>query len=133
MYEDRKMKNPIGGKMIQRYVKETIKKRRSRKTQTSSNKRHKKNNFARIEIRNPVLTRCPPFSETLLLDQSFVSQLLQLLLLSGRNRLGRCYGPYGKKFLVLNYLKNPLLVLLDDLAARCPRVLALAHKTPTLS
>jgi hypothetical protein len=31
MYTDRKMKNTIRGKMIQRYVKETIKKRRSRK------------------------------------------------------------------------------------------------------
>jgi hypothetical protein len=132
--KDKKMKNPIEGKMIQRYVKETMKKRRSRKAQASTNKRHKKNNLTRIEIRNPLLTRRPPFNETLLLDQILISQLLQLLLLGGQNRPGRCCGPHGKKFLVLDYLKNPLLVLLDDLiATRCPRVLALAHKTLTLS
>jgi hypothetical protein len=110
MYVDRKMKNPIEGKMIQRYVKETkmMNKRRSRKAQASMNKRHKKNNLARVEIRNPVLTKRPPFSETLLLDQTLISQLLQLLLLGGRNRPGRCYGPHGKKLLVLDYLKNPV-------------------------
>jgi hypothetical protein len=111
-----------------------MKKRRSRKAQASTNQRHKKKNLTRIEIRKLVLTRRPPLGKTLLLDQTLVSQLLQLLLLGGRNRLGRCYGSHGKKFLVLDYLKNPLLVHLDDLlTARCPQVLALTHKTSTLS
>jgi hypothetical protein len=53
VHEDRKMKNPARGKMIQRnvkIVKEAMQKRRSRKTQTSTNERKEQNNFPRIEI-----------------------------------------------------------------------------------
>jgi hypothetical protein len=59
MYKHRKMKNPIRGKMIQGYIKEakeTVKKGRSWKAQTSTNKGHKKNNVTRVERRNSVLS-----------------------------------------------------------------------------
>jgi hypothetical protein len=53
VHEDRKMKNPVQGKMIQRnvkIVKEAMQKRGSRKAHTNMNERKEQNNFPRIEI-----------------------------------------------------------------------------------
>lgn len=59
MDKDKKMKNPVWGKMVLRDVKitkETMKKRRSREAQASTNEGQEKNNFPRIEDGNSMLT-----------------------------------------------------------------------------
>jgi hypothetical protein len=75
MYKHIKMKNPIWGKMIQGYIKEAkemVKKGRSWKAQTSTNRGHKKNNLTRVERRNPMLFRRSPLGKTLILDQALI-------------------------------------------------------------
>jgi predicted amidohydrolase YtcJ len=91
MYEDRKMKNPVWDEMVQRNAKkakETIKKGRSWKAQTSTDKGHKENDLTRIERRNPVLSRRLSFGKALLLNQTLISKLLQLPLRGGQNGPG---------------------------------------------
>jgi hypothetical protein len=118
--KSRKVKNPVWGKMVQgniKVTKESMKKSKSWKAQTSANKRKKKNNLTRIERRNPVLSRHLSHGKTLILDQSLICQLLQLLLHGGRNRPGRRRSPHGEKLLVLDHLKNLIFIHLSHLLA----------------
>jgi hypothetical protein len=102
-------------------MKKTMKKRRCGKAQANTTKRNEKNNLASIKIRNPMLTRRLPLDKTLLLDQTIINQLLQLILRNDQNRPGRSCGPHGEKLLVLNDLKNLIFIHLSDLlAAYCP-------------
>jgi hypothetical protein len=97
-------------------TKETMKERRSRETQASTNERQEKDNFPRIEIGNSVLTRRPPLGKTLLLDQTLIGQLLQLLLFGAWSRPAVRRGPHGDELLVLDHLKSLLLVHFDGLS-----------------
>jgi hypothetical protein len=104
--------------MVQRnvkIVKETMWKTRSRKTQTSTNKRKEQNNLPRIEIRYLMFTRRPPISKVLLLDEALINHHLQLLLLGARSRPSSGSGSYGDELLVLDHRESFLLVLICSL------------------
>jgi hypothetical protein len=118
VYEDKKMKNPIWGKMVQRnvkIVKGAMQKRRSKKAQTSANERKEQDNLSRIEIRYPMFVGCPPISKVLLLDQALIDHLLQLLLLGARSRPSDGSGSHGNELLVLDHRKSFLPVLFRSL------------------
>jgi hypothetical protein len=105
-------------------MKETMKERRSSETQANTNERLEKNNFPRVEIGNSVLTRCPPLSRTLLLDQALIGQLLQLLLFGAQSKLAVHRGPHGDELLVFDHLKSLLLVHFDGLSLAACYLLA---------
>jgi hypothetical protein len=132
VHEDKKMKNPIWGEMIQRnvkIVKEAMQKRRSRKAQTNTNERKEQNNLPRIEIRYLMFAGRPPISEVLLLDQALIGHLMQLLLLGTRSRLGSGSGSHGDELSILDHRESFLLVLFRSLllVACCPRTASSAH------
>jgi hypothetical protein len=131
VHEDIKMKNPIWGKMIQRnikIVKEAMQKRRSRKAQTSMNKRKEYNNLPRIEIRYPMFIGRPLIGKVLLLDQALIDHLLQLLL-GARSRPSGGSSSHGDELLILDHRESFLLVLFHSLllVACYPRAASSAH------
>jgi hypothetical protein len=118
VHEDRKMKNPIRGKMIQRNVKimkEAMQKRRSRKAQTSTNERKEQDNLPRIEIRYPMFAGHPPIGKVLLLDPALIGHLLQLLLIGARSRPSGGSGSHGDELLILDHRESFFVILFHSL------------------
>jgi hypothetical protein len=79
MNKNGKMKYPVQIKMVQRNIKVTkkaMKEGRSRKIEASTNEGNEENNLPRLEIGDTVLTRSPPISKILLLNQALVGELL---------------------------------------------------------
>jgi hypothetical protein len=120
MNKDRKVKNPVQGKVVQRdleIMKKAMQKRGSREAKANMNEGQEKDDLPRIEIRYLMLTRHLPIGETLLLNQPLIGQLLQILLLGGRDRLDRYCSLNGEELHILDHLKNLILVNLNDLLA----------------
>ena len=78
MNKNRKMEDNIESKMVQanpKITKESMKKSRSRKAESSTDKEDKKNNLTRTWSWDPMLARSFPISNILALDQTIANKL----------------------------------------------------------
>ena len=78
MNENRKMKDSIGSKMVQanpKIVEKSVKKGRSRKVETSTDKGDEKNNLTKTWTRDPMLAWSSPISNILALNQTIANKL----------------------------------------------------------
>ena len=113
MNKDRKMKDNIGSKMIQanpKIAEKSVKKSRSRKAESDTDKGDEKNNLTRTWSRDPMLAWSSPISKLLALEQTITHELAQLVLSHGRSRPDLLSNPHGHEFLILNHGKRGLLV-----------------------
>ena len=136
MNRNRKMKNPVRGKMVQgdrEIMKETVKKGRSRQAKTRANKGKEKDDITRINIRCPMLGGYMPARENLSLDQTLSLQLLNLILSGAWGGLDLHGCPHRHELWIVDGAQSGLLISLDGLAlaGRRPQVLALAHALTT--
>ena len=113
MNENGKMKDSIGSKVVQanpKIVKKSVKKGRSRKAETGTEKGDEKNNLTRTWSRDPMLAWSSPISDILALDQTITDKLAQLILSCSRSRPDVLSSPHGHEFLIFNHRKRGLLV-----------------------
>ena len=88
MNKNRKMEDDIRSKMVKANPKITekpMKKRRSRKAESSTDKRDKKNNLTRTWSWDPMLARSFLISNVLALDQTIANKLAQLIFSRSRS------------------------------------------------
>jgi hypothetical protein len=130
--KNRKMKNPVRGKMVQgdgKIMKETMKKGRSRQAKTRANKRKEEDDITRIDIRYPVLAEYTPAREVLRLDQILSLQLFDLILSRAWSRPDLLRYSHHHELRIVDGAQSRILISLGGLAlaGRHSRVLALAH------
>ena len=109
MNKHRKMKDNIGGKMVQsnpKIIKESMEEGRSGKAESSTDKGDKEDNLTRTWSRDPMLAWSSPFNNVLALDQAVAGKLAKLV-------FGYCWGrpnllgsPHGHELLVLDQRKG---------------------------
>ena len=109
MNKDRKMKDNIGGKMVQgnpKIIKESMEEGRSGKAESSTDKGDKEDDLTRTGSRDPMLTWSSPFSKILALDQAVADKLAKLLFGCCRIRPNLLGSPHGHELLVLDQRKG---------------------------
>jgi hypothetical protein len=102
--------------MVQRNakaLKKSVEEGRRWKVEPSTDERNEENNLTRTKGRNPVLARCLPLGEALILDQPVTGQLPQLIFRGGRRGPDLLRSPHGDELLVLNHLEHLLIVHQD--------------------
>ena len=113
MNKDRKMKNNIGGKMVQsnpKIIKESMEEGRSGKAESSTDKGDKEDDLTRTWSRDPMLAWSSPFSNVLALDQTITDKLTQLIFSCSQSRLDLLSSPHGHKFLIFNNRERCFLI-----------------------
>ena len=107
------MKDIIGSKMVQanpKITEKSMKKSRSKKAESSTDKGDKKNNLTRAWSWNPMLAWSFLFSKFLVLDQTITNKLAQLILSHSRSWPELLSSPHGHEFLIFIHRKRGLLV-----------------------
>ena len=113
MNKNRKMKDSIGSKMVQanpKITEKSVKKSRSRKAESGTDKGDKKNNLTRTWSWDLMLAWSSPISKLLALDQTITDKLAQLILSHSRSWPDLLSSPHGHEFLIFNHRKRCLLV-----------------------
>ena len=108
MNKDRKMKDNIGGKMVQgnpKIIKESMEEGRSGKAEPSMDKGDKEDDLTRTWSRDPMLAWSPPFSNVLTLDQTIADKLTKLVFSRCRSRPSLLCNPHGHELFVLDHRK----------------------------
>ena len=113
MNKDRKMKDNIGSKMIQanpKIAEKLVKKSRSQKAESGTDKGDEKNNLTRTWSGDLVLVWSSPINNILALDQTITDELAQLILSCSRSRPDLLSSPHGHEFLIFIDEKRGLLI-----------------------
>ena len=108
MNKDKKMKDSIGGKMVQsnpKIIKESMEEGRSGKAESSTDKGDKEDDLTSTGSRDSMLAWSSPFSKVLALDQAVADKLAKLLFSCCRSRPNLLGSPHGHKLLVLDQRK----------------------------
>ena len=122
MNKDRKMKDSIGSKMIQanpKIAKKSMKKSRSRKAESSTDKGDKKNNLTRTWSRDPMLAWSSPISNILALNQTIANELVKLIFSCCWSRPELLSNPHRHEFLIFNNGERCFLVDKGRLGLTC--------------
>ena len=109
MNENGKMKDSIGGKVIQanpKIDKKPMKKSRSREAKSSIDKGNEENDLTRTWSRDPMLAWSSPFSNVLALDQTIADKLAKLVFSRCWSRPNLLGSPHGHELLVLDHGKG---------------------------
>ena len=109
MNKDRKMKDNIGGKMVQgnpKIIKESMEEGRSGKAESSTDKGDKEDDLTRTWSRDPMLAWSSPFSNVLALDQAIANKLAKLVFGCCWSRPNLLGSPHGHELLVLDQRKG---------------------------
>ena len=106
MNKDRKMKDIIGGKMVQgnpKIIKESMEEGRSGKAKSSTDKGDKEDDLTRTWSRDWMLAWSSPFSNVLALDQAITDKLAELVFGCCRSQPNLLGSPHGHELLVLDH------------------------------
>ena len=105
MNKNRKMKDIIGSKMVQanpKITEKSMKKSRSRKAESGTDKEDEKNNLTRTWSRDPMLAWTFPISNILALNQTIANELAKLIFSHCWSRPDLLSSPHRHEFLIFN-------------------------------